>query len=679
MINIYGKNNFKIEPLITNITTQAKLNNLEKQSVCDHALVYELYNSKLYISYFQNNYTNKSFLFNCSKNPNLNSDLNLNNYYNNDKIEIRCIETQETFKSIKQAAKKLRLHHNTLIRAIRYGYEVTFDIDSDLYNDIILNNTQHTYKEILNTYVFSANKNNIDTNIKNKSNIDTSANIKDKNNINADININIDNNINTELVKQAKQNKLMKIKLHFVDINNPIYEKRDQSAKYYIYIIKESVDDKWIPIYVQHARTSLNINKKFEFHYTNANSKIYDRLHLISRDKLQIVIYQDKIKNVQKVVQLEKQLIFDLIKQEYKLLNFVVSEANQRKAIEASDLINNQPQTINIGPELTKDDVNIINTYIHSIQFFKLKNNPFFTMNKIYKDIKNNLFFIDIRAYAFYKRIPIIKAKEIMNKKLINIDVIDLNNDDFIYATVYYLYKVEYYAKINYIATYLPINEYKSSLTCPTCRGLGRTVKDNINNVKIITIKSFIYFKDEVKYYKKQYVSIQKTNGNKKIIKADKPKYKPRQVKCITTGEQFDSIYAATKAYGYTCEDTIWKACKGIHKYTHHKETNEELIWEFVDKNNMIPKWNRNSNYNVIIINKYKKPIYATITSLKNKKDILAYHQYHTSQLHDIIHNTNPRYLSITTVASDLTETAAKQKLIELKNDLLKTHKLNKK
>jgi hypothetical protein len=59
----------------------------------------------------------------------------------------------------------------------------------------------------------------------------------------------------------------------------------------------------------------------------------------------------------------------------------------------------------------------------------------------------------------------------------------------------------------------------------------------------------------------------------------------PKKVKCVTTGEVFNSMYSAAKAYGISRSYSISRACNGERKTCGQLPDGTKLEWSYLNGN----------------------------------------------------------------------------------------------
>lgn len=313
--------------------------------------------------------------------------------------------------------------------------------------------------------------------------------------------------------------------------------------------------------------------------------------------------------------------------------------------------INNKNSNINTNANTnanTNTDINAnIDTSINNAEIIIRQKHPYI-MGNFQKSLDVNIYNTDTSVWI---KIPD-SGQALM-----------ITDATVIFAMQYYIYRVEYKKNmpVKHFANYLPYNEMLASLQNHNRAGISQLFKENTSELKIVIIQDNIFFKPEIDDLK--LVTTGKT-------KRTTPKFKTMPVRCITTGEEFSSLWEAKEHYGYKTEDAIRKVCRGINPYTFDKDK-KQLTWEFINPDDQQPKWKRKDKYNVVAIFLFKRPIFVTITSFSSKKDILTYHRYHHEKMKKVIDNNNWRYLSIHTYATDLAETEARALAVNKQQELI--------
>ena len=675
LVQQYGKDNFEIKLIMDNITDKQELNRIEQECIIEFSMVYDLYNSAVYTQYYNTYYLplindslkQDSLVQDSLKQDSLKQDsltsISEEDYFSKP-VVVKCIETQEVFSSINQVAKKYTVDRNTIIRAVMYGYAITTD-----------------------------------------------------------------------------QNRV----LHFFNVTNPQYISRIQTVNYYIYVIKQLINDQWTPIYVQH--TKYTIKNQIKMHKANINSPIYTVLNQYPLKNFRIVKRQDNIKSLKEAKQLEQEAI-EQLSQQYTIYNKIEKSSEQEiqpsiytRMVTWKQLREDPYFKGHEALYLCMED----NILLLSLQSIAMQYNK--TQAKVKQAIADNtplkyngqekhIIKLNIQSYTKnlftdgnYQDIQQQHIMKTLNKTAtinnkndsinttdtnINTDIDtnanaeviirqkhpyimgnfqeDLNINDYdvniyntdtslwikipgskqalmitdatvIFAMQYYIYRVEYKKNIpaKYFANYLPYNDMLASLQNHNRAGISQLFKENTSELKIVIIQDNIFFKPEIDDLKLVATGKQKRTA---------PKFKAMPVRCITTGEEFPSLWEAKEHYGYKTEDAIWKVCRGINPCTFDKDK-KQLTWEFINPDDQQQKWKRKDKYNVVAILLFKRPLFVTVTSFSSKKDILTYYRYHHEKMKEVIANNNWRYLSIRTYAKDLAETEAKALAVNKRQELI--------
>lgn len=305
----------------------------------------------------------------------------------------------------------------------------------------------------------------------------------------------------------------------------------------------------------------------------------------------------------------------------------------------------------------------------------------------VYKDIENDIIFLNFITISRYYRISIQKIKSILDTKqsiniystrkiqLISININELYDDTIIYATAYKILKLEMGSKTIYTATYRSYKEYITGLHRKNHAGINNII-NNINDYNCSIIKAHIYFQEEVEALRDQLLS-KKPN----VFRCKLP------VRYINTGEEFSSIEEACNKYKYKNEAGIVRVCRHYQEYTTDSNTGEKLKWKFIQEDSIqedsMQNNNCNNNINTIQNNNYtvflvyylnKLITIASSTrfindkiSMRYKRLVISKLKYNNLNLKNLLCDAKTDDITFKICKNELTRIEAQQMIKKLK------------
>ena len=538
---------------------------------------------------------------------------------NTNDIIVYCIETNEIFKDINQAAQKYNTEMQNIYVAMRYGYTTGTDQNGNKLHWININ--YPIYKTITDK-----NDNWIPICIiceRKLANTYKQNNIEVLNKLKKDINCDIYNLLNQYPLTNFR---LAKVKKYQFALDNIIINKqKKQLGKYIIRCIETNeIFDGISPI-----------EKKYNIDHRRIQSAIKTG-RAIGKDNNGNKLHWEIIDNNQEKV-------YNYFKNSFKNINNI-NDIFERAQFNLAKYYNLY------GKQLTPQNLisNKIFNNIDIIAWNLIKNNPYSDTNELCKSINDNIIFLNHQSAAQYYNIFLQKMKNIINnneefiynkakQKIINISINELNDNTIIYAIAYQIIKININNNITYAITYNSFTKFKAQLDAKNRINSG--ICKFINNDNIINecsiIKSHIYFKEEAENLKSALL-----NKKPSTFKCKLP------VRCITTGEEFASIEEASKKYGYKSETNILYVCRGQREHTINQQTREKLKWEFLqEEKNYIPMDRNQKKYTVFLLYYNNELIIISKSTLfKNKQFLLTkniFNNVSKDELKFIVHSDN--------------------------------------
>lgn len=430
--------------------------------------------------------------------------------------------------------------------------------------------------------------------------------------------------------------------LHWIDVNNPTYKKKEIIFK--VYVIQQLINNQWVPIYVGQTRNELRV--RFNRHKLYKTGPLYEVLHKYPIEQFRIKAVYNNIPTQKETDELEMKLT-QLLMKRYKLYNKNIGTHNMK-----------------VTPS----------TKLQVITWKDIKDNSYLKTNELCKCVEDDLYFLTHASVATQYNVPIIKAKNSIGnvlkcgkgeKHIISINTNELADNTLIYSEMYSIYCIRYKNLSRLLVTKLPYNEVLPTVFAKKDVGISGLISHK-KDVKLEIVKSYIFFKEEAEAIKNE------LEGKSKV---KKPKFKPVLIRCVNTGEVFNSFFEASERYNIG-EDSIWKTCKGLKNGFKDKETGEIIVFEYVNPMDKLPKFKRKNEYNVFIVYENmdgkEVPIYVSFSVHAKEKDILIYHKGNSnSDLHDKLQNGYDKF-SIKFIGKKLDDSAAKALQKETVRKLIK-------
>lgn len=444
---------------------------------------------------------------------------------------IRCIETNEIFTDIKEAANKYNIPLPNLYQAVKYGYSA-----GKIKNNIELNIQQNEIKQCWQREEVKLHS-------------------------------------QSEAIKLHSQNE--EVKLHWMNIKQPLYELATDNNDQEIWIPIYVIIDNAISTYFNH--NYINANKILEKLKNDSNCAIYNILNQLPIEDFRIANMK-RYKAILSLQQEDNNNLYNYCINNIKdnhILNLIYDKIQDRISM-YYNLYNRQLSSQNLINNKTTNNIDCI-------MWKLIKNNQYLNTEELCKSIDDNIIFLNYVSVAHYYDISINTIKNIINmnnviisqkrKNIQLINIKELKDDTIIYANAYQIIKIQVNTKISYAISNMPYNCFIALIHQKNRPGVSKLINET-DNYKCEIIKSHIYFKEEAEQIKNH------------LMGYKKKKFKCQfAVKCINTGEVFKSIYEANQKYGYKGEENILRVCKKQRLHTIDHKTGEKLKWEFVDNN----------------------------------------------------------------------------------------------
>ena len=572
----------------------------------------------------------------------------INIYINKNKIQIQCIKTQEVFTDIKIAAQKYNTTNILIYSAIKYGY--TAGIDEN-------NNKLHWININYPIYQAYTDRNDNWIPICIICDISQISNDKLLNKLKNDINCHIYNLLNQYPLNNFRVARINKYQY----ILNNIIKKNKKQYKIQIQCIEtneifDSINKAVKKYHINPYTIKMCIKNNLPTSKDNEGNLLHWKF-IEQNNSLNIYKYfTDKFKNIN-VNDIFEQANTNL-SQYYNLYN---------KHLTSQSLISNK-----------------IFKNIDIIYWNLIKNNPYLNTNELCKNITDNIVFLNYQSAAQYYNKFLKDIKNIINnndefihnktkQKIININKNELKDNTIIYAISYQIIKIIINNTIIYTITYNSFNKFKAQLESDTRSnfGIGILIK-NCTDYQCNVIKSHIYFKEEA-----DIIKCQLSGYKENIFRCKLP------VKCITTGEIFNSIYDACQKYGYKSETNILYVCREQREYTIDKQTGQKLQWQFLEKKDNYIPINKNQNKYTVFLLYYNNDLILISKSIlfnnkqlssNNKHLILNKLKTNYSKFKIFCNNINTKELKFIIHTDNLSFNDAQKLIKNLKSEYIKNN-----